>query len=321
MAGPAIEVSELTKTYDKGRFRKRKEIAALDRVSFSVESGRMVGLLGPNGAGKTTLIKILCTLVLPTSGTARVMGRDVVADPAGARRSLGWVHGEAGGRSLYWRLTARDNLRFFAALHEVDRAAARKRVEALLEAFDLAGVADQRVLKFSTGMKAKLMVARALLHNPDVLLMDEPTAGLDVRMAQETRDLLRRLAAEHGKAILFTSHNLAEVEALCPRVVILHKGRLLADGPVEELAKRLRARERVEIRLAAAVEPGVARALESAGGVRGVMANGSTVEVEVERAVESIPSIVELLKARGAPVLSVGRKEPDLEEVFLSLTR
>jgi len=168
----AVETENLTK-YFKGDGKEK--IVAVDRVNLSVKEGEFFGLLGPNGAGKTTLIKILCTLVIPDEGTARVAGFDVVKDADKVRECIGWLHGETGGRALYWRLSARDNLRFYAYLQNIPPAMARKRIDALLEFFELSKAADSLVNDFSTGMTMRVLLARTVLSNAPILLMVEPT--------------------------------------------------------------------------------------------------------------------------------------------------
>ena len=168
-------LSKIFKTKEKG---KKRSIRAVDSVNIKVKDGELFGLLGPNGAGKTTLIKMLCTVILPDEGTAKVHGYDVLKEPYDVRSSFGWFHGETGGRSLYWRLNAEDNLRFYAYLQNVPREAAEKRIDALLEFFDLSEERKKLVKEYSTGMKVRVMLARALLHNPPILFMDEPTIGL-----------------------------------------------------------------------------------------------------------------------------------------------
>jgi ABC-2 type transport system ATP-binding protein len=180
----AVETFDLTKVF-KGEkeARKGRLVTAVDHVHLTIEPGELVGLLGPNGAGKTPLIKMLCTIILPTEGTATVNGYDILEESEKGRSSFGWFHGETGGRSLYWRLSAEDNLRFYAYLQNVPKAIAEKRIDALLDFFDLTEDRRKLVKDYSTGMKVRVMLARALLHNPPLLFMDEPTIGLDTLSA------------------------------------------------------------------------------------------------------------------------------------------
>lgn len=232
-AGMVIE--DLTHVYEP---RGRPSLTALDEVGFEVAPGEVVGLLGPNGAGKTTCVRILSTLLLPTKGRARVGGMDVVADPKGVRACCGVSFG--GDLGLYTRLSARDNLRYFATMYRLDPRAVRPRIDALLEQVGLADRAADRVETFSRGMRQRLHLARAVLHDPPVLMLDEPSAGLDPEGARDLRTQVARLAGE-GRAILLTTHDMAEAEELCSRVVLLHQGRIrrhASPGEIREEASR-----------------------------------------------------------------------------------
>lgn len=229
---PAIVTEHLAHHYPS----PRGAVEALRDVSLTIESGEFFGLFGPNGAGKTTLIRILSTLVNSTRGAARVLGFDVLRQPAKVRASIGLVFSNE--NSFYGRLTGQQNLEFFAALQNLSGPIARRRIAELFELFDIANAAHQPVQTYSTGMKQKLNVARALLHNPAVIFLDEPTKGMDVLTAETLRALLRReLVERQHKTILLTTHDLQEMEALCDRVGILEKGGLRAVGAPAELIR------------------------------------------------------------------------------------
>ena len=198
----------------------------VDGVSFLVHAGEIYGLIGPNGAGKTTTFRILAGLIKPTSGVARIAGHDVARDPDRAKASLGFSTGSAG---LYGRLTAREQLEYFGALHRVSTPVLRARIAEVGEALDLTHLFARRCEKLSTGERQRVAIARALVHDPPVLILDEPTAGLDVLASRFLRDYVRR-ARDAGKAILFSTHYLAEAELLCDRIGLLHRGRILAEG-------------------------------------------------------------------------------------------
>jgi len=202
-------------------------VQALDRLDLEIDSGEIVALVGPNGSGKSTLLRILGTIVLPDSGRVRVAGHDAVADPAAVRRSLGVMLGDE--RSSYWRISGRRNLEFFAALHGMRRGEAADRAAALLGDLGLAEVADRPVSGYSSGMRVKLSLARALLGEPSILLLDEPTASLDPVAAERFRELVERLAGERGATVLLTTHDLAEVASVASRVVGLSSGRVAFD--------------------------------------------------------------------------------------------
>jgi sodium transport system ATP-binding protein len=224
-----IEVDALQKS-----FGKAGEIQAVRAVTFDAPDGAITGLLGPNGAGKTTLLRMLATLVLPDGGRARVGGLDVVADRYAVRRRIGVL---SDARGLYQRLTARENVRYFGRLHGLAGAALDARIDALFATLGLMPLAERRTAGFSQGEKMKVAIARALVHDPDTILLDEPTNGLDIMSVRTLRDELRALRGQ-GKCLLFSSHVMQEVAALCDRIVVLAQGRVVAAGTAAQLIER-----------------------------------------------------------------------------------
>ncbi|MFP2907596.1 ATP-binding cassette domain-containing protein [Pyxidicoccus sp. 3LFB2] len=218
-----IEARNLHKRFGK--------VTAVHDVSFTAEDGVITGLLGPNGAGKTTTMRMLYTLVRPDGGTALVDGVDVVQRPQDARRALGVL---PDARGLYPRLTAREHARYYGELHGLSGAALDRRVDELLELLDMRDIADRRTEGFSQGERVKVALARALVHGPRNVLLDEPTNGLDVMSTRAVRTLLRRLKAE-GRCVVFSSHVMQEVAALCDRIVVVAHGRVVADGTPDAL--------------------------------------------------------------------------------------
>lgn len=215
-------------------FGKRRDVQAVRDVTFAVPNGAITGLLGPNGAGKTTLLRMIATLVIPDAGHARVDDLDVVADRYAVRRRIGVL---SDARGLYPRLTARENVGYYGALHGMSGAALEQRIAALFATLGLSAIADRRTAGFSQGEKMKVAIARALVHDPDTILLDEPTNGLDIMSVRTLRDELRALRAA-GKCLLFSSHVMQEVAALCDRIVVLSKGRVIAEGTAPELIAR-----------------------------------------------------------------------------------
>jgi ABC-2 type transport system ATP-binding protein len=228
----AIEVHHLKRIYRAkiGVIRRSiKEVVAVEDISFEIGRGELFGLLGPNGAGKTTTVKMLTTLLIPTGGTASVAGFDVVKQDNEVRKRIGFIFG--GERGLYWRLSGIDNLRYFASLYHVDPEVSRKRIPYLLELVGLKDRGNERVEGYSRGMKQRLHVARTLLHDPEILFLDEPTIGLDPVGAREFRQMIRDLQSQN-KTILLTTHYMFEADALCQRIAVINQGRIVAlDSP------------------------------------------------------------------------------------------
>jgi sodium transport system ATP-binding protein len=226
-----IRVENLHKTF---RDRQRGLITAVDHLSFDVRAGEIFGLLGSNGAGKTTTLRILATILKPTAGTAEIGGHDVCHDPAAVRRTIGFLGGDMG---FYHRLTPREVMMTFGALHGLDKGSLSRRVAELIDRFEMTAFADSRSDKFSTGMRKRAAIARVLVHDPPVLILDEPTTGLDVQTSQVIeRFVLEARAA--GKCVVLSTHIMEEAEYLCDRIAVVHGGRLEAIGTMEELRQR-----------------------------------------------------------------------------------
>ncbi|MDE1821436.1 MAG: ABC transporter ATP-binding protein [Euryarchaeota archaeon] len=237
MSEPAILVQQVRRVYQSRKgflFQEKVRTEALKGVDLEVAPGELFGLLGPNGAGKTTLVKILSTLLLPTSGTAKVLGVDVAKEPRRLRPRIGLVLG--GERGLYNRISARENLRYFADLYGVPAGRQAERIRSVLDTVGLAEAADRRVEEFSRGMKQKLHLARGILHEPELLFLDEPTIGLDPKSARDMRQLIREQVAG-GVTVLLTSHYMFEAEELCHRIAVLSKGKIVARDTVAGLRR------------------------------------------------------------------------------------
>jgi len=309
LTGDAVTVRGLHRSY---RRRTGPELVALAGIDLDVATGEVHGLLGPNGAGKTTLCKILSTVLLPTAGSASVLGHDVVSEADLVRRRIGIVFG--GERGLYTRLTARQNLEYWAALYRVPRRQARGRVAGLLSRVGLTQRADERVETFSRGMKQRLHLARGLVGEPRVLLLDEPTVGMDPVAAHEFRVLVGELRAE-GRTILMATHDMAEAEALCDRVSLIDGGRLLATESPTTIGRWLCRYQRVE---AHGVPEAVADGLHLLPGVARVhrSAVAGTVRVETNTDAASRDILRHLLDAG---VTDVATSRPSLEEVYLDV--
>lgn len=219
-----IEVKGLTKRF--------KEIEALKDVNFNVPRGEVLGLLGENGAGKTTTLRILATMLKPTKGTAILNGNDILKNQQAVRKEIGILFGSEMG--LYDRLTAKENIAYYAKLNDMDKVKIEERIDYLVDILDMGEYIDRRVGKFSKGMKQKTAIARSIVHNPPIMLFDEPTAGLDVTAARIIHNFINECRKE-GKTVVFSSHSMTEVEKLCERIAIIHKGVIVETGSIESL--------------------------------------------------------------------------------------
>ncbi len=288
---------------------------ALAGVSFSVEEGEIYGLLGPNGAGKTTTTRILACLLKPNSGSARVAGYDVLEQPELVRQSIGILTEVPG---LYERLRAHEYLNFYAEMYGLDRPRRRARAELLMRLLGVWEVRNERILGFSKGMKQKLAIARALMHEPRVLLFDEPTAALDPEAAKTVRDHLVDLIRDERRTVLLCSHNLAEVEQICSRISIIYGGRALTEASPAAL-KAAVARS-VEVRLAA-VQPGFVDAVRGVAGAASVEAHDGMIRFRTEDAWRVNPAVVRQLVGAGAEVIDVQLEPVTLEDAYLHYVR
>ena len=316
----AIEARELCRTYKThtGTFRRRtKEVEAVRGVSFTIDQGELFGLLGPNGAGKTTTIKMLITLLIPTAGSARVLGLDVVKDAREVRKRIGYVFG--GERGVYERLSGYDNLRYFAELYGVPPKLQKQRIEELLELVGLKGREHERAEGYSRGMKQRLHVARGLLHDPEVLFLDEPTIGLDPVGARELRSTIASLTAA-GKTILLTTHYMFEADALCDRIAVISKGSIVAEGTPADLKRGVGQGSVLEVEVYGVDEETIERVRR----LSGVLAVSVEEREQAQVLVVQTQAEVELTSAilgnlNGGQVGRISQREPTLEDAYVAL--
>jgi len=310
-----IIIKNLVKVFKK----HHSEVRAVDGVSFEIKESELFGLLGPNGAGKTTLIKCISTLLIPDEGTAIIGGCDVLKDPLGVRKKIGVLTG--GERSLYWKLTAVDNLKYFAALYGVPRKKVKERIDFLLELMDLKERANENVEKFSSGMKQKLAIARALIHNPPILLIDEPTLGLDPYFARFIRRFIKEeLSIKLKKTILLTTHYMDEADELCDRVAFMNRGRVEALDTPEKLKKAMPQEQVLELKCLGdlnkedfvQLKESVSLNISKQDGYHYLRVNTDNPEVLLSK-------LVDMIRDR-AKILSVQVTSPTLEDVFVYLT-
>ena len=308
---PALRVHGLQKSFPR---RRQPPLRAVDGVGFTAERGQVIGLLGPNGAGKTTTIKMICGLVRPDGGEVEVCGVDARRHPRQATRHLAAVL--EGNRNLYWRLTARENLFYFMGNRGRSPRSVAAAADALLERFELTDKRDALVADLSRGMQQKLAIAVAVLAGTEVVLLDEPTLGLDVQTGDEVRRLVRELAAE-GRTVLLSSHDMAVVQDLCERVVVIAQGRLVANERVTTLM-HLFASRAYDVRLGAPLSARQAAALRRAFALVDVSDDGLAVRVDLERG-DDLYRFIDVLRAERTPVEALDRVAVRFEEVFRQL--
>jgi ABC-2 type transport system ATP-binding protein len=315
-----IEVKHLKRIFKArtGVFkRKIKNVVAVEDISFEIGEGELFGLLGPNGAGKTTTVRVLATLLIPTAGTATIAGFDVVKQANEVRKRIGFIFG--GERGLYWRLTGYDNLRYFASLYHVDPEVSKKRIPQLVEMVGLKDRAGERVEGYSRGMMQRLHVARTLLHDPEILFLDEPTIGLDPVGAREFRQVILDLQSEK-KTILLTTHYMFEADMLCDRIAVINKGNIIALDTPEGLKSHVADLSVIEVETFGA-QPETIEKLRKMKSVVTVSVDEidqrQMLTVQTPRGAEAVPELMGHLKDT-----RVGRvvvREPSLEDAYVRL--
>jgi ABC-2 type transport system ATP-binding protein len=301
-------------------FRKRQWVDAVKNVSLEIKEGEFFGMLGPNGAGKTTLIKMLCCLVLPNSGTARIFGHNIVRDTQSVKEMVGLVSAEE--RSFYWRITGRENLQFYASLYHLFGKPAQKRIDELLELVGLSNEGDIRFQNYSTGMRQKLSIARGLLSEPRVLFVDEPTRSLDPVSAQAVRQFLKERIAGAGKTVILATHNLNEAEQLCDRLAIMDHGHLKALGSVPELRAIFQTQDSCEMQVKN-LTGDVLRELERIDGITDINHTEQTdglsrLKIMMTNRSKVLPTIMKTMVKGNIEIHDCQVKALSLEEIFIN---
>jgi ABC-2 type transport system ATP-binding protein len=324
----AIEVEGLHKRFKRPRTWRRMlqpapRKVALDGIDLHVRRGEIFGLLGPNGAGKTTLIKILCGLVLPDRGRVFVNGLDVGRNSLKVRQAVGVVYGDE--RSFFMRLSVRENLRFYSRLYRIPPRVADRRIDEVLDVVGLGDAADLRMHYLSSGMKQRAAIARGLIHDPEVLFMDEPTRSLDPLGAEDLHILIRERVAAEGRTVLLATHLMNEAEALCNRITLIDRGRTVHTGTVADFRDLIR-QEVVYRLIIIGGRPGWQRGLPLLpgvlkAGIEGDHESAHQIELALDRRAEALPTAIRYLVEHDADILSCTREEMRLEEVFRAVVR
>ena len=306
--GTAVKTFGITKRFGN--------LTAVDHIDLEISSEEVFGLLGPNGAGKTTLTRMLTTVMSPTSGTATVAGVDIRRNPAGVRDRIGVV---SQAMTLDVELTAMENMVLYAKYYDVPHNVRQKRIKELLEVVGLADRADYTVGSYSGGMKRRLEIVRSLVHQPEILFLDEPTTGLDPQARNAVWEHLQRIHKEEGITLVITTHYLDEAEGLCDRVAIVDFGKLVALGTPSDLKRKVSGGDVVEAELAKLPDTAL-QALKSSDFVLDVSTKENSLRVVVKSGAEAVPRIVELINAKGGKIRSLTLREPTLDDVFLHFT-
>ncbi len=312
---PAIRVSKLVKNYISDKPN------AVDDISFEIEPGTVFGLLGPNGAGKTTTIKMILGLVLPTRGVIQLAGYDVSKERNKALRNAGAIL--EGSRNVYWRLTARANLEYFGALRGMRGKPLASRITEVLELVELTDRANEEVRYLSRGMQQKVALATAILHEPEVLLLDEPTLGLDVQASRTIERAIRQLVEKQSKTVVLTTHQMSLAERMCDRIFVIHKGKKVEEGLTSEVLARFGGQhETMEIQLSAIVRQDVLEQLKNSfPGLGATIEGDKTVLVWMDSGSQKeFLNLLNQLDKSGFVIQRAGRRAATLEEVFLQLT-
>ena len=308
--GSMIRVESLTKKFG--------DFTAVDDVSFDVKKGEIFGLLGPNGAGKSTTLRILSTLARPTNGTAAIGGYDIVKDDTEVRKLIGIVSEKM---IMYDRLTARENLWFFGSLFEIPGDVLTQRIDALLELVQLTKWKNALVGTFSTGMRQRMNVVRALLNMPRVLFLDEPTLGLDPQSSVEIREFVKKLNRENGTTIIVTTHTMVDADMLCDRIAIIDHGKVVALDTSTNLKKLITGGDNTILKLSVAnLTADVLETLRRLDCVQSVSQENSTHVRLIARGDDAFDSVIDAVRSKGGKIASIENLQPTLEDVFLHLT-
>lgn len=304
----AVEIKNITKRFD--------DKLAVDNVSLNIEKGELYGLIGPNGAGKTTLISMICGLTSIDSGEIKVDGHPVTKQALEAKKKIGLVPQEI---ALYESLSAMDNLEFWGRMYGLRGKLLKERIDEILEATELKDRAKEKVSHYSGGMKRRLNIACAVMHHPEIIIMDEPTVGIDPQSRNHILEFTRKLNRENGSTVIYTSHYMEEVEQLCTKVAIIDNGKIITSGTQDEIKKMVMNEEKIEINVSN-YSPETGLKLNKLSEVRGVDYKDSKLTIVMKNSEANLQDIIKLLFMDNVKIRDISIKTPNLETVFLSLT-
>jgi len=310
----AIKAEGIFKTFRSGWWKKREK-EALKGVDLQIEEREVFGILGPNGAGKTTLLSILCTLLLPDRGNVHILGMDALQDGNQIRKRVNVVSGNA---NFLWSLTVKENLHYYGMLYGLTGKEREKKVEALIDLFDLKEHRNIPFDELSTGMKQRLSLAKSLINDPEILFLDEPTVGLDPDISIRIREEILSIHKEKGMTILVTTHNMKEVEYLCGRIAFLKEGKILTTGTADALKKMVRIGDQLKIEFKGTIQEDE---LLHADGVINFTINGNLCEILVDDGEKRLGTLVTILAQGGAQIKKVTLGQTDLEDVFVEFAK
>ena len=305
-----ISIEGLTRTFGK--------ITAVDHVSLEVQEGEVFGFLGPNGAGKTTTVRMLCGLLKPDEGRATVGGHDIVKEGSAVRRAAGLLP-EPELSGLYERMTPIENLEFFAKLYDLSERQAQSRTKELLDMMDLWGRRNDRVATFSIGMRQKLSIARALIHDPLILFMDEPTTGLDPAAAKSFREFIATLCKQLGRTVFLCTHNLPEADMICDRIAIINNGRIATIGETSEIRKSLWKNRVFTVTLASGFDKSMADKLAKISLIGNVKPKKNVIQYETDKPDEANPQVVNAIVNLGGKIVTLQEERKSLEDIYLRI--
>ncbi|WP_101773838.1 ABC transporter ATP-binding protein [Peptostreptococcus faecalis] len=316
-------VNDLKKTYEvvenSGLFKRgnKRYIEAVKGINLQVEKGQIIGLLGLNGAGKSTTIKMLTTILSPSSGNIEIDGIDIVKNPNLAREKINMIIG--GEKGLYWRLTARENLFYFGSLYKIDKKTLKNRIDKIIDVVGLADFENVIIEKYSKGMKQRMQIARGLINDPDYIFLDEPTLGLDVVIARELRNYIKKLAKDENKGVLLTTHHIIDVEEMCDYLYIIDKGEIVLEGKIDDVKEKYKTYFQYSIKVSY-INSSVKKELDNLNGTKfDYYENEEGMLIDASLKENILPEVLNILIKNNIDIIDTKSTEPKLEDILISI--